>query len=235
MELKVINDIENNRQLISGRELHYFLDVDTPYTMWLKRMVDYGFNEEMDFITNLLESTGGRPKEDHQLTLDMAKEISMLQRNEKGKQARQYFIQLEKAWNSPEMVMKRALDIANKRVDEINNKLKLNEPLINFGKAVIGSNDSVAVGAFCKAIYEKNGISIGRNKMFEWLRNNGYLIRCEGRERNLPKQQYMQQGLFEVKESIQHTPSGDKLTPTTLITGKGQVYFTQKLLNRLEF
>lgn len=232
LEIKVVDDLTNNRQLVSGRDLHEFLEVDSNYTTWFKRMTDYGFNEDIDFIPFLEESTGGRPSQDHQLTIEMAKEISMLQRTEKGKQARQYFIQLEKAWNSPEMIMKRAMEIANKRVEEMQERMKLNEPLINFGRAVLNSDDAIAVGTFCKLLYDKENYSIGRNKLFEWLRANGYLIK-HGREYNLPYQRYVEQGLFEVKESVQHTPKGDKLMTTVLITGKGQVYFTKKLINKL--
>lgn len=76
-------------QLVSGRELHEFLEVDSNYTTWFNRMVGYGFDERNDFFPFLEESTGGRPSVDHAMKLDMAKEISMIQRTAKGKQARQ--------------------------------------------------------------------------------------------------------------------------------------------------
>ena len=104
---------------VSGRELHEALEIETPYHKWFPRMCEYGFTENEDFWTNLSESTGGRPSTDHQLTIPMAKEICMLQRNDKGKQFRQYFIRVEEAWNSPEMIMKRALEIANRKVQEL--------------------------------------------------------------------------------------------------------------------
>lgn len=92
---------ENNEQLVSGRELYEFLEVATPYTQWFERMVEYGFTENVDFIGLSQKSEkpqGGRPTIDHVMTIDMAKEISMIQRTEKGKQARQYFIQVEKEY-----------------------------------------------------------------------------------------------------------------------------------------
>lgn len=107
---------------VSGRELHEFLEVKTEYAKWMSRMIEYGFTENQDFrviVKNGENPKGGRPLTDHEIKLDMAKEIAMIQRNEKGKQARQYFIQVEKAWNSPEMIMKRALEIANKRVENL--------------------------------------------------------------------------------------------------------------------
>ena len=107
---------DNDRPTVLARELHEFLEVKTAYKDWFPRMCEYGFLEGTDFCSFLSESTGGRPAQDAQLTIEMAKEICMLQRNEKGKQARQYFIQLEKDWNSPEKVMARALKIADKKI-----------------------------------------------------------------------------------------------------------------------
>lgn len=79
-----------------GRDLHEFLEVKKDYTDWFKRMVGYGFTEGEDFSPVWGKSTGGRPKQDHIMSLDMAKEISMIQRTERGKQARQYFIECER-------------------------------------------------------------------------------------------------------------------------------------------
>lgn len=92
--VKVTN--ENSKLTVLGRDLHKFLEIETPYTIWVKRMLEYGFIENHDFVTIMLESTGGRPSENHQITLDMAKEISMIQRSPKGKEARQYFLECEK-------------------------------------------------------------------------------------------------------------------------------------------
>lgn len=115
-ELIKISYENAERPTVSGRELHDALEVETPYHKWFPRMCEYGFLELEDFWTKMSESTGGRPSTDHQLTIPMAKEICMLQRSEKGKQFRQYFIRVEEAWNSPEMIMKRALEIANEKV-----------------------------------------------------------------------------------------------------------------------
>lgn len=87
---------EKGKQLVSGRELHEFLEVKTAYKDWFPRMCEYGFIEEIDFSSFLSNSTGGRPSQDHTITIEMGKEISMLQRTEKGKQARRYFIECEK-------------------------------------------------------------------------------------------------------------------------------------------
>ncbi|MFB7301709.1 phage antirepressor KilAC domain-containing protein [Heyndrickxia sporothermodurans] len=113
---------ENGDLLVSGRELHEFLEVKTPYTQWFERMTEYGFKENVDFISLSQKSEkplGGRPSQDHHIKLNMAKEIAMLQRTEKGKQARLYFLDLERKWNSPEMVMKRAMDYLNMRLEKM--------------------------------------------------------------------------------------------------------------------
>lgn len=105
---------------VSGRELHAALEIKTAYKDWFPRMCEYGFVEGEYFCSNLSKtSESGRPSTDHELTIPMAKELCMLQRNEKGKEFRQYFIKVEEAWNSPDMVMKRALKFANKKVEQL--------------------------------------------------------------------------------------------------------------------
>ena len=118
-EIIKINYENAEQPTVSGRELHEALCIKTAYKDWFPRMCEYGFSEGVDFCSFLSESTGGRPATDHQLTIDMAKEICMIQRTEKGKQCRQYFLELEKAWNTPEMVIGRALQIAKKQIDSL--------------------------------------------------------------------------------------------------------------------
>ena len=119
-ELLKIEINENQEQVISGRLLHQFLEINTPYTKWFGRMCEYGFSENIDFIVTDIfvpNQNGGKQTQiNHTLKLNMAKELCMLARNERGKEARKYFIQCEEAWNSPEMIMSRALAIANKNL-----------------------------------------------------------------------------------------------------------------------
>lgn len=129
-ELIKIEVTENQEPAIRGRELHEFLEVATPYDKWFPRMVEYGFTEGTDFSTFLSESTGGRPAVNHLLKIDMAKELAMIQRTEKGKQARQYFIQIEKDYNSPEKIMARALQIAEKELSNLRLENKVQEQQI---------------------------------------------------------------------------------------------------------
>ena len=116
---------ENDRPVVSARDLHELLEVKTAYKDWFPRMCEYGFTEGQDycsFLSDRVDGLPGKPRQDAAVSLDMAKEICMLQRSEKGKQARQYFIQLEKDWNSPEKVMARALNIAHKQLKTLQAK-----------------------------------------------------------------------------------------------------------------
>ncbi len=143
---------EDQEPIISGRVLHEFLEVKTAYKDWFPRMCEYGFVENLDFSSILSESTGGRPSTDHILKLDMAKELSMLQRNEKGKQARQYFIQIEKEFNSPEKIMARALIMADNKVKnlsvenkELKETVEINKPKVLFADSVSSSSTTILV------------------------------------------------------------------------------------------
>ena len=109
-------NFDSDRPTVSGRDLHAALEIKTAYKDWFPRMCDYGFAEGADFSSFMSESTGGRPAVDHQLTIAMAKELCMIQRSEKGRKFRQYFIKIEEAWNSPESVMARALQFANEQL-----------------------------------------------------------------------------------------------------------------------
>lgn len=150
---------ENQEQTISGRELHMFLGVDTKYNDWIQRMLQYGFEDGQDF--NLLKKEQvqvegkrevRREIADHIMKLDMAKELCMLTRNEKGKQARHYFLEVERDWNSPEKVMARALVIANKQIDtlKLENTVQRQviaefKPIKEYVDTILSSEDTVTI------------------------------------------------------------------------------------------
>ncbi len=237
-ELIKINYETSDCPTVMGRELHKALEVKTAYKDWFPRMCEYGFTEGEDFSSFLSESTGGRPSTDHELTIPMAKEICMLQRTEKGKQFRQYFIKVEEAWNSPEMVMGRALKLAEQKLDKIKSenfmleaKIKEDKPKVLFADAVETANTSILVGDLAKLI-KQNGVDIGQKRLFEYLRKNGYLIKG-GNSKNMPTQKSMKLGLFEVKERTITNPNGTiRITKTPKVTGKGQTYFVDKFLSK---
>lgn len=220
----------NDRPAVSARDLHDFLEVKTAYKDWFPRMCEYGFTEGEDFCSFLSESTGGRPAQDAVLTIDMAKELCMIQRNEKGKQARQYFLQIEKDWNSPEKVMARALQIAGDKLKRLESKVEADAPKVLFANAVSASKTSILVGELAKLL-KQNGVDIGQHRLFRWMRENGYLIRRNGTDFNMPTQKSMDLGLFTVKETaITHSDGTVTVSKTTKVTGKGQQYFIQKFL-----
>ena len=235
---------DNDRPVVSARELHDFLEVKTAYKDWFPRMCEYGFTEGQDycsFLSDRVDGLPGKPRQDAALTIDMAKEICMIQRSEKGKQARQYFIQLEKDWNSPEKVMARALDIAHKQLAQLKGEnVKLltentaNKPKVIFADAVSASERSILVGELDKLL-RQNGVEIGQNRMFDWMRQNGFLIRRQGTDYNMPTQKAMEMGLFEIKEtSVVHSAGNVTINKTPKVTGKGQVYFINRFLDRKE-
>ena len=238
MNLFNLQEQEDGSVAVSGRELHEFLEIKTQYTKWFERMAEYGFVENQDFqaISQKRLTAQGNSTEyiDHVLTIDTAKEISMIQRNEKGKQARQYFIQVEKAWNSPEMIMKRALQIADRKVVDLQEQIALDKPKVIFADAVSASHTSILVGELSKLL-RQNGVDIGQNRLFVWLRENGFLIRRKGADFNMPTQKSMDLELFEIKErTINNADGSIRTTRTPKVTGKGQQYFINKFLKELE-
>ena len=224
---------DNERITLSARDLHEFLGIGTEFRKWFPRMTEYGFNENIDYqrVYQKCPTLGGeQEKVDYQITIEMAKEIAMLQRNEKGKQARQYFIELEKKWNSPEAVINRALEYSRKQVKALmleNSELK---PKAIFADAVSASKTSILVGELAKVL-NANGIDIGQKRLFAWLRDNHYLMQ-KGESYNLPTQKSMDLGLMEIKKSTVNNADGSiRTVTTTKITGKGQVYFVNKFLS----
>lgn len=232
---------ETGNPSVSARELHEGLDIKTPYTMWFERMAEYGFEEGKDFFTKMLESTGGRPSLEHEISVDMAKQICMIQRTDKGREYRQYFLDLEKAWNTPEQIFARALKMANKTIDDLKSHntvliedVRRMKPKEVFADAVSASHTSILVGDLAKLL-RQNGINIGAKRLFERLRNTGYLIKRKGTDWNMPTQYSMDMELFEIKESSHVDGNGCNITTKTpKVTGKGQQYFINKFLSKAE-
>ena len=181
MLITPITDEASGDIRISGHQLHMALDVDTPYRKWFPRMCEYGFSEGKDFRTNLSESTGGRPSTDHLMTLSMAKEIAMLQRTEKGKEVRRYFIQLEEDWNTPEKVVARALVYSNQmladaraQLTRATERIALDAPKVRFAESVADSEGTILIRELAK-ILKQNGYETGEQRLYAQLRHEGYL------------------------------------------------------------
>lgn len=236
MNVLIPINYDGEQPTVSARGLHEKLHIETPFKKWIDRMCEYGFEEFKDFWTKMSESTGGRPSTEYDLSIDMAKQICMIQRSPEGKQIRQYFIDLEKAWNTPEQIMARALKMADKTIESLKAD---NEALIEdvqrmkpkeiFADAVAASHTSILIGELAKLL-KQNGVETGQRRLFTWMRDNGYLIKG-GSSRNMPTQKGMELGLFEIKETTINNPDGSiRISRTTKVTGRGQQYFINKFI-----
>lgn len=253
-ELIKIEMNENQEIIVSARELHKGLEVESRYNDWFKRMLKYGFEENLDYIAITQKKVTAQGNEttyiDHVIKLDMAKEICMLQRNDKGKKFRKYFIECEKRLKEqqlPQLTRKEELQLqlfsedslevvnAHKELVKIEveeatkpllGKIEEDKPLVDFAETISKTSDSISIGDFAKLIKDE-GIKLGRNKLFEWLRDNKYLMKD-----NKPYQKYIDNGYFEIIEYSYNTPYGSKFGIKTLITGIGQIKIIEKLRNK---
>lgn len=131
---------------------------------------------------------------------------------------------------SDDELMARALQVARNKLLERDKQIETMKPKAIFADAVAASHTSILIGDLAKLI-SQNGVSIGQKRLFKWLRDNGYLIKREGSDRNMPTQRSMEMKLFEVKESTISNPDGSvRITRTPKVTGKGQQYFVNKFL-----
>jgi anti-repressor protein len=238
-ELIPIN-YEGEQPTVSARELHTGLEITDRFSRWFERMSAYGFSEGNDFTSvkssTLVNNGAEREITDYRISIDMAKQICMIQRSEKGRQYRQYFLDLEKAWNTPEQIFARALKMADQTIAKLKDtnkslveKIEADKPKTIFADAVSTSHTSILIGDLAKLICQ-NGVQTGQKRLFQWMRDNGYLMKS-GASYNMPMQRYIEQGLFEVKESSVQNPDGSvRVTRTTKVTGKGQLYFINKFL-----
>lgn len=217
-------DYSRNEPAVSGRELHTFLEVETRYNDWFKRMCEYGFSEGVDFYSILSKTgeMGGRPSTDHQLSIPMAKELCMIQRTERGKQARLYFLAIEKAWNTPEMVMSRALKMADVTIQELR---------VENSRLIVDNTTMLPKAEYFDELVDRNLLTNFRDtakelkvkqKIFiQFLLDKKYLYRDQ--KGQLKPYAEKNIGLFELKEA-KNEKSGWVGTQT-LITPKGRETF----------
>ena len=235
---------DGEQPTVSARELHKSLEISKRFSAWFETN-SQGFIESEDYTSVLtgteVQNNGGvqiRELQDYSLSVDMAKHICLMSRTEKGKKCRQYLIDLEKAWNTPEQVFARALKMADRTIAKLKDtnkslaeKIEADRPKTIFADAVSASHTSILIGDLAKLICQ-NGYQIGQKRLFQWMRDNGYLM-VSGSSRNMPKQKYVEQGLFEIKESNVQNPDGSvRITRTTKVSGKGQLYFVNKFLGQ---
>lgn len=245
LSLIKITENEKGEPTVSGRELYKFLEVTERYSNWFNRMLQYGFVENVDYLGCKVFNTQARQElQEHILKISMAKEIAMLQRNEKGKQIRQYFIEVEKRYNDPMYQMARSLQYANNIIEQ--NKIEINKlelenkeqkeiiieqkPKVDYYNKVTSSKKAISMSEVAKLLKFKsktNKRPVGRNILFGILRGNSLLNKY-----NQPYQKYVNAGYFEVKQSYNNY-TGEPIY-TTLVTSKGIEYII-KLLRKLGF
>lgn len=223
---------------VSARDLHKFLGVGKDFSTWLKnRIGEYNFVENTDFIVfpKIGENLpSGRPLIEYYVSIDMAKELCMVEKNDKGKEARKYFIECEKKLKSLMITPKDYPSALRALADEVEAKEKLAKeleeakPKIEFCDYVTKHADSVRVGDYAKILSDSTGIVIGPNKLFKLLREKGYLmIGRDDLERNKPYQSAIDAGLFEFKIE---RPKPHILVCVPYVTGRGQFELKSMIL-----
>lgn len=224
--------INYENQTVSARDLHDALEATERFSVWVQRYLP-SFDEGEDFTSvsrlTVVNNGAERELEDYALSIDTAKHICLMSRTDKGKECRQYLIDLEKAWNTPEQIMARALLVAKQTIDNLSKKaevlqLQVNDmkPKAEFFDAVADSKTAISMNEVAKVLNVKG---YGRNKLFEFLRNKGMLDKY-----NVPYQKYVDLGYFRVIEQKYMKNGEPQVTTKTLVYQKG-VNAIRKLLN----
>ena len=222
--IKVVYD--NDRPTVSGRELHEKLEIATQYTKWFERMAEYGFTEKEDYIAISQKRLTAQGNEttylDHQLTLEMAKQICMIQRTEVGKRYREYFLEIEKMWNSPEYVMARAVKMSDRKIALLSGQLAEANKQIEEAKPKIEYYDTITSSEGLTSIRETAKLFDVREKDFKALLLATYLYR-DAHKRMMPRAEYMNENAaFAVCKTVITTPVGSRTTVYTKITPRGR-------------
>ena len=235
--------VKGDQQLVSARDLYKGLEIKRRFSAWVEQNFK-DFEETIDFTSvpgsTVVGNGAVKPIQDYAVTIDMAKQLCMMSHTELGKKYRHYFIELEKKWNDPMEIVKRGYAILqneNAQLRIANEKMK---PKALFADAVSTAKTNILIGELAK-ILKANGVdyitvagrkvTMGQNHFFQWLRENGYLIKRKGTDYNAPTQMAMNKKLFKVKESTSINADGTtRINKTTKVTGIGQQYFTNLFL-----
>ena len=237
-------EVKDDVQVVSARELYKGLEIAQRFSRWVSN--NWGmFEKNVDYVPCTLSTQqnqygGTKELDDYTITIDMAKQLAMMVRTEKGKQYRKYFLELERKWNDPQEVVKRGYAILQNENARLKIENQAMKPKALFADSVATATTSILIGELAKII-KQNGadklvvggktITMGPNNFFKWLRENSYLISRKGTDYNMPTQKAMKLELFEVKESTRTLPDGHTaINKTTKVTGKGQIYFVNKFV-----
>lgn len=220
-EIITIDKNDRGNESVNARDLHTFIESKRDFPTWINdRIKKYGFEAEKDFTTIRGKSSGGRLPLEYHISIDMAKELSMVENNEKGKEARKYFIEVEKRARqistpqlSDDEMIRNAMTILDSRVKKLESKIEQDKDKVQFFHDVTGSKDAIEMSKVAKII----DCGMGRNKLFEFLRAKGVL-----RGNNEPMQRYIDMKWFRVVEQKYETAPGDfRINIKTLVHQKG--------------
>lgn len=232
-----ISKTKQGRDVVSAQTLHQFLEVGTRFDMWFTRRIEeYSFVQGVDFQGPILSTNSGA---DYVITLDMAKELSMVERNEKGQQARRYFIDCEKQLRgiaeAPRPALPanykealRALLAEVEQKEQLEQQLALAAPKLAFVQSIEASTNALTFAAAAKWL-KIPGLE-GRNKLVARLKTDGLLM--ASRE---PYQQYIDRGIFQVQpqtyqpgKKAEKGTKGERLTNSTRVTPRGLDYLAKR-------
>ena len=240
-ELIKVQTNQEGEQRVSARELYKELGVKTRFSRWVDQNFKM-FVEGVDFtsvVTTTVVNNGAiRQLDDFSLTTDMTKNVAMMSKTAKSQEIRDYFIAVEKEhkalMSDPRIQMAMGLKSAQLMLDHKDKIIAEMTPKALFADAVSASQSSILIGELAKLL-KQNGVDMGQNRLFGYLRENGYLVKRQGSDRNMPTQKSMEHGLFEIKEHNHINSNGVNVTTKTpKVTGKGQQYFINKFLGETE-
>ena len=239
-ELINVQTNQDGEQRVSARELYNVLGVSKRFSVWFSQFQDM-YVQGIDWTvvpggTTVPNGGNGavRVVDDFNLTTDMAKNVAMMSKTKKSQEVRNYFIAVEKEHKAlmadPRMQMAMGLKSAQMMLDHKDKIIAEMTPKALFADAVSASQSSILIGELAKLL-KQNGVDMGQNRLFGYLRENGYLVKRQGSDRNMPTQKSMELGLFEIKEHNHINSNGVNVTTKTpKVTGKGQQYFINKFL-----
>lgn len=236
-------DFSGEQMKVSGRELHQILEVDTPYSKWFQRACTQTITDEDGNKTTVIVFHEGRDYEtlvgqkcptnnpknpwttvtDHSLSMDMVKEICMMSKTEKGKKIREYFIQVEKDWNSPDKLMARALKMADATIAQLTAKIEDDKPKVEFADALLVCENCIYIEELAKLLCQI-GMNTGRNRLFEEMASDGFLCIRNG-VKNMPTQKCVENGWLVIEKKVFERGGKTIMGYTTKVTPKGIQYF----------
>lgn len=220
---------QDGKETVNARNLYEFLEVGRDFSNWIRdRIKKYDFIESQDFTTILAKSNGGRPSIEYFISIDMAKELSMVENNEKGRQARRYFIECEKKAKAISLPQNfaQALRLAADQQEKIEAQKKLlveQKPKVEFAEAVMESSTTFDMGKVAKIL---NIDGLGRNNLITFLRGKGIL-----QKNNAPYQRYVDRGYFKIVESKYYVNNEPKVGHKTVAFQKGIDYIRKIVTN----